>query len=121
MPDEVPKKPGRPPKVEVAEKPKPMCNPAELGKHTVTLWENQEVEVGETDLGRKLVQWRNIEVSREEISPLISFDDAKALEECFGEQDWYPFGDQQFSCRFDNGQVNRRFVIDKDTMEKLRG
>ena len=96
------------------------CNPALLGRRVTTKYESRERKVGETDLGKDLVIWEHVAVEHEIISPLLNLEEAQALEDSFGEQDWRSWGDQgEFCCKFRNGEVSRRFIIPGEVKEAL--
>jgi hypothetical protein len=100
--------------------PKPQCDPTTLGKRTVRTNEVGEVKVGETDLGKDIVSWRMVRSEREEISPMLTLEDAKALTECFGVQDWKPWViDGQYACKFNDGTTQRRFIITQEILDVL--
>lgn len=100
---------------------KPPCDPAKLGTKTVTFTTSVAVKVGETDMGKDIVVWQTKQQQREEVGPDLSLEDATALEDSFGKQDWQPWSDTgQFFVRFNEARVKRRFIITGEIYAKLR-
>ena len=108
--------------VEVKPTPKalPPFNLATLGTRMVTYWEVCEIKVGDTDMGKDLVVWRNVEKRREQVCPNIMLDDAMALEANLGKQDWKPWLDTtKFFVKVKGRDCHRRLFITKDIYDKL--
>lgn len=106
--------------VDVEPKALPPCDPATLGTRMVSYWEVNEIKVGDTDLGKDLVVWRNVEKFREQVCPDITLDEAIALEATFGKQDWKPWHKGgEFTCTFTHEGSCRRFIITQDIYDKL--
>ena len=97
------------------------CDPATLGTRMVSYHEVNEIKVGDTDLGKDLVIWRNVEKWREQVCPDITLDEAIALEANFGKQDWKPWHKEgELTCTFAHEGTCRRFIITQGIFDKLR-
>ena len=97
-------------------KPKKTCDISKLGTRTFNKPTLTEVKVGETDGGRDVVKWQNVQKKVTEVTPDITLDEAVLLNECHGPIEWNLWHD---TTKFYTKVGGRRLFITKEIHDNL--
>lgn len=84
---------------------------ATLGMRTVYFTVEEQVQVGVDDLRRPVVDVREVQHEREELSADLNEEEVVLLEEAFGKQEWvWSDSKERFCCVVTDGVHKRRFM-----------
>lgn len=91
-----------------------------LGVRTVHYTKEKMIKVDETDLGKDVIEIREVQLSRQELSADLEREEAQLLQETFGVLNWvWSESKERYCCVVTDGQKKRRFMVTKDIYEAL--